>query len=264
MSINKFHHCTPTNMIKFLMRITECVEIFSFIIFSKLLNFKQMKNCRVVLTLVVFLAFVSVKAQLNSGTVMGLPTGTMAEITAITGAQEGAIAYATDTNKIYRFDGANWEEIGSNSSSSTYTGTFIITATGLQPITGIPFQPSQISFVAHANVEQVMLNSDDGINNNSNVIEKSFGTGTGFARDNDASIIQRAAFIGGSGRSINNISRYASSSHCIGIRYANQNGDVANGFGYTTASLSSFNLDGFTLNVDSYIDNLLVIYEAYK
>ena len=221
-----------------------------------------MKNYRFVLILVAFLALVSVRAQLNSGTVMGLPTGTIAEIGAITGAQEGAIAYATDTSKIYKFNGATWEEIGSTGSSSTYMGAFEISATGTQIITGIPFQPSQISFIAHANIEDLpLIDADSGENNNSNTIANAFGTANGFARDEDSSITQQTIYVGGSGNSIDNISRYASPLHFIGVRYSDQDGES---LGYTRASLTSFNADGFTINVDRHDDNILVLYKAYK
>ena len=141
-------------------------------------------------------------------------------------------------------------------------GVFIISSTGNQTITGIPFQPSQISFVAHANIETLNLNSDNGVGNNNTGIANSYGTTNGFARENnDETITQQSIYIGGSGNSINDISRFASSSHCIGVRYSNQNG---NSLGLTSASVTSFNLNGFTLNIDNVADNLVVIYHAYE
>lgn len=60
-------------------------------------------------------------------------------------------------------------------------------------------------------------------------------------------LIHNKLFIlGGHGNSINDISRYASNSNCIGVRYGNQNGDD---LGKITAYLSSFNTNGFTLSV---------------
>jgi predicted membrane protein len=199
-------------------------------------------------------------AQLDANSVMGLPIATLAEISSITTAQQGAIAYATDTNKIYKFDGSSWEEVANTNSPNVYLGVFIISATGSQTISGIPFQPSQISFVAHANVETLNLNSDNGVGNNTNTIVNAFGTTNGFARDDNGSTIQQTIYVGGNGTSINDISRYASSSHCVGIRYSNQNGDS---LGLTTASLTSFNVDGFTINVDNLSDNLVVLYQAF-
>ncbi|MET1258450.1 hypothetical protein ABV409_03870 [Flagellimonas sp. DF-77] len=198
-------------------------------------------------------------AQIDSGSVMGLPTGTLAEITAITGAAEGDLAYATDTNRIYVFDGTTWTE-QYNQSSSAYFGQFIITGTGTITISGIPFQPSQISFVGHANVEVLNLNSDNAVGNNNSGLANSFGTANGFARDDAGSIVQQTIYLGGSGNSINDISRYASSSHCLGIRYGNQNGNL---LGLTTMVLTSFTVDGFTLNVDNHADDVVVLFHAY-
>ncbi|WP_343486969.1 hypothetical protein [Allomuricauda sp. d1] len=204
------------------------------------------------------LTYTPVFAQIDANSVMGLPTGTLAEIVAITSAQEGAFAYATDTDKVYTFNGSSWDEVVNN--QRVYMGVFVISGTGNQTITGIPFQPSQISFVAHANVESLNLNSDNAVGNNDRGIANSFGSANGFARDDSGTIAQQTIYVGGSGNSINDISRYASNSHCIGIRYGNQNGDL---LGLTTASLTSFNLDGFTINVDNRADDLVVLYHAY-
>jgi hypothetical protein len=144
-----------------------------------------------------------------------------------------------------------------------YTGFFIINASGSQSITVLPFQPSQITFVAHANVES--LNIDAGGALNSNTIDNSFGSMNGFARDNGGVITQQVIYVGGSGRSINNISRFSSDANCIGLRYGNQNGD---NLGKITAPLTSFNSDGFTINVtrtsNATSENLVVVYTAYK
>lgn len=199
-------------------------------------------------------------AQIDSGSVFGLPFATLTEITAVTDAQIGSLAYASDTNKVYKFDGTSWEEIANNNDPSVYLGSFIISSTGNQTILGLPFQPTQISFVAHANVETLNLNSDNGTRNNESGLPNSFGTSHGFARNDGGTIVQQNIFLGASGNSINDISRFASSSHCIGIRYGNQNGDL---LGLTTASLTSFNVDGFTINVDNLADNIVVIFHAY-
>ena len=141
--------------------------------------------------------------------------------------------------------------------SGTYLGHFIITGTGNITITGIPFQPSQISFVAHANVETLNLNSDNGVGDNNTGLSNSFGTMNGYVRDTTQQVI----YVGGSGNSINDISRFASSSHCIAVRYGNQNG---NNLGITSATFSAFTADGFTINVDSRADNLVVLFQAYE
>ena len=145
--------------------------------------------------------------------------------------------------------------------SSTYVGQFIITATGAQTISGLPFEPSSITFVAHANVETLNLDSDNGVGDNNTGLANSFGTMNGFARNDSGTTTQQVIYVGGSGNSINDISRYASSSNCIGIRYGNQNG---NALGRTLASLSSFDTTGFTINVSAKADNVVVLYTAYK
>ncbi len=145
--------------------------------------------------------------------------------------------------------------------SSTYVGQFIITATGDQVITGLPFEPSSITFVAHANVETLNLDSDNGVGDNNTGLANSYGTMNGFARNDSGTTTQQVIYVGGSGNSINDISRYASSSNCIGLRYGNQNGDA---LGRTLASLSSFDTTGFTINVSTKADNVVVLYTAYK
>ncbi|MDC6390191.1 hypothetical protein PP182_15970 [Maribacter sp. PR1] len=142
-----------------------------------------------------------------------------------------------------------------------YVGTFRITSAGNVTITGIPFEPTSISFTAYANVEDFNMDTDNGVGNNNSGLANAFGNMRGFARNDGGSIAEQVIYIGGSGNSINDISRYASSSHSIGLRYSNQNGDK---FGLTTARVTSFNTNGFTLNTDNYSDGIVVIFEAYR
>ena len=211
--------------------------------------------------LLLFIASIS-HAQLAGDEVLQLHSGTTTEMNAMSSPQAGHIIHNTTTNTLWHYDGTNWIEVD-KTVPTVYTGYFIINANGSQSITGLPFQPSQITFVAHANVES--LNIDSGGALNSNTIGNSFGTMNGFARDDGGSITQQVIYIGGSGRSINNISRYASSSKCIGLRYGDQNGvDL----GKITAPLISFNSNGFTINVtrtsNATNENLVVLYTAYR
>ncbi|MCF2873220.1 MULTISPECIES: hypothetical protein [unclassified Tenacibaculum] len=164
---------------------------------------------------------------------------------------------------------------------TVFVGSFIIngpgggSATFTQDITGLPFQPSQITFTAHANIESANIDNDNGVGNNNAWINNSFGTMNGFVRDTGAPFTQQVIYVGGHGNSINDISRYASNSNCIGIRYGSQNGDD---LGKITASLNTFLSNGFRLNVayslgtigstarrnDVLNESLLVIYTAYK
>ncbi|SFR32000.1 hypothetical protein SAMN04490243_0405, partial [Robiginitalea myxolifaciens] len=142
-----------------------------------------------------------------------------------------------------------------------YMGVFQITSSGLQSITGIPFQPSSISFQAHANVDSFNLNADNGIRNNERGLENSYGSMNGFVQDTGSGLNQQVIYVGGHGNSINDISRYASNSHCIGLRYGNQNGD---NLGLTTARVTSLNSDGFTVEADQFADGVIVMFQAYR
>ena len=216
------------------------------------------------LFLLILLVSTFTHAQLVGDEVLQLHSGTTAEMNATTNPQVGHIIHNSTTNTLWYYDGINWVET-SKVGPTVYTGFFIINASGSQSITGLPFQPSQITFVAHANVESLNIDSDNGVGNNNTTLQNSFGTMNGFARDDGGSTTQQVIYVGGSGNSINDISRYASSSNCIGLRYGNQNGDD---LGKITAPLTSFNSDGFTINVTRTInatsENLVVLYTAYK
>lgn len=129
---------------------------------------------------------------------------------------------------------------------TVYNGFFVISSAGNVVVSGVPFQPSEVTFVAHANVESLNLDSDNGIGNNDRGIDNSFGTMNGFVRDDSGTITQQVIYVGGHGNSINDISRYASSSHCIAVRYGDQNGAD---LGKITASFGSFTTNGFSVNV---------------
>ena len=160
----------------------------------------------------------------------------------------------------YYWDGVEWILLDSDS-NQVYHGKEIISAAGTLTITGIPFQPNSISITAYANVDSYNLNADNGVGNNNNGIPNVFGFMKGYAQNNSGVIDQQVIYGGGSGNSINDISRYASNTHCVGLRYANQNGTS---LGTTTAVLTSFTADGFVLNVDSFADAVVIMYEAYR
>ncbi len=180
---------------------------------------------------------------------------TSIEMNNIVNPTEGSLVYNSTDRSMYQRTNNEWVSLSKQ--GRTYIGHFIITATGDKIITGIPFEPSQISFKAYANIESENINADNQVGNNNTSIANSFGNMTGYARGTTQQVI----YVGGSGNSINDISRYSSSTHCIGIRYGNQNGD---NLGITSASFTSFDANGFTLNVDSKADNLVVIYTAYE
>jgi len=189
--------------------------------------------------------------------------------------------------KIY--NGTVWLEVPTTNTQTVYTGSFIIPAPGGTAATsfdvevnGLPFKPSQVTFVAHANVESFGIDNvgTDGLN--SARIQNAFGTCHGYAREVTAgTFTQENIFIGGSGSSINTISRYSSSLQCLGIRYGNQN---AVSLGRITGVLDEFGdliangYNGFTIDIDYTLgvtgntdrdndvlnESLVVLYTAYR
>lgn len=208
----------------------------------------------------ILLGIAFAKAQINPNSLLGLPQYTTTEINSITGVQEGALVYDTDLNRVLEFTNTGWREILVSGSVVT-VGALEINASGNFTISGLPFTPTSVTFHAYANIETANINSDNAVGNNDSGLANSFGSMTGFARDDNGTTVQQVIYVGGSGNSINDISRYASSNHCIGIRYGNQNGDA---LGLLTARVTSFTSDGFVINVDNYIDGILVIYEAHR
>ena len=207
-------------------------------------------------------AIANCKAQAAPNTLLQLPEATTATINLSNAEGAGNLVYSSDENKVYARTATQFEEV--NIGRQYYVGSFTISAAGSQDITGLPFQPSSITFVAYSNIESSDINDDnDAIpdNNNVNTLANSFGGMKGYARLDGVAISEQVIYNGGNGTSINDISRYASSSHCIGIRYGNQNGDQV---GLTTATVTSFNPTGFTINTDTFSDGLLIIYEAYR
>ncbi len=185
--------------------------------------------------------------EYNSGTTVTPSWGTISKMPSVSSDANNQLETGTDGGALL--------------TRGVHMGKFIINGTGNLSITGLPFEPSQIKFTAFANVESYNLNADNQIGNNNNGIPNTFGSMAGYATNYGGTLQQQVIFNGGSGNSINDISRYASSSHSIGIRYTNQNGD---NLGVTTAEVLTFNPDGFTLNIDSHVDNLVILYEAYR
>lgn len=173
---------------------------------------------------------------------------------------EGSLVYNKADKSIYQRTDSEW--INLNKERKSYVGHFIINSTGQKTISALTFKPSNITFQAYANIEAENINDDnDSGNNNSNTLANSFHSMTRYARDDNGTINQQVIGVGGNGNSINDISRYSNPNQCIGIRYGNQDGT---NLGITSAALTAFNSDGFTINVNSKADNLLVIYTAYE
>lgn len=180
---------------------------------------------------------------------------------------EGTIVFNTGTGGLtasgyYFWNGTTWVSMFAfDNTVQSYMGKAIISSTGTVTITGIPFEPKSVRFTAYSNVDAFTLNADNQVGNNQNVLSNAFGYMRGYAQETAVGTIeQQVIYGGGSGASINDISRYASPLHCIGLRYSNNNGDS---FGITSAILTSFTADGFVLDVDSAIDPVVIIYEAF-
>lgn len=213
-----------------------------------------------VIVLVLFFLFIELSAQTpTAGDLVGIHNVTTTEMNSITNPIEGSMVFNTTTKSIHFYSNSAWVEIPNVANS--YVGAFQITGLGNQNIIGLPFEPSSITFSAHANVESYNLNSDNAVGNNNTGIANSFGSMNGFARNDGNTIVEQVIYVGGSGNSINDISRYASNSHSIGLRYGNQNG---NNLGVTSATVTRFNTDGFTINTDSFADGIVVIYQAFR
>ncbi len=228
-----------------------------------------------------FIGAFGVVAQIDADALIAIPQATTTERNSISSVKEGALIYDTDLNRIFEYTNTGWLEL-LTTRDTCYLGAFQISAPGSITVSGMPFQPNQISFVAHANVESFNLDSDNGTGNNDRGIDNSFGTMNGFAREDSGSITQQVIYIGSNGNSINDISRFASNTNCIGVRYGNQNGQD---LGKITASLTNFTTDGFTINVvytngtvtsnnpnpivdvqptDVLNEGLVVLYKAYR
>jgi len=198
---------------------------------------------------------------------------TTSDMNGITGVERGALIFNVEKGALFYYDGSKWINTQEVSSSGTITipanpvsggnlsNPNATVANQNFTVTGLPFRPSRVEFVAYANVDAVNLNADNQVGNNNNTLQNSFGYMTGFAQNSNGTITQQVISGGGNGNSINDISRFASNSHCIGIRYGNQNGDQV---GLLTASMVSFNSDGFTISSNRRDDALVIIYTAYK
>lgn len=182
----------------------------------------------------------------SAGQLVQIHNVSTAERNAITDAEPGMLIYDTSDENIYIFTRTHgW--IKYQTAPSVYVGSFIIEKEGALSIEDLPFKPSQITFVAHANIESFNIDSDNGLGDNSRNLQNSHGNMTGFARDDNGTITQQVIYSGAHGNSVNDISRYSSNTRCIGIRFGHQNGDD---LGKITAGLASFDETGFTIKAE--------------
>jgi len=136
----------------------------------------------------------------------------------------------------------------------SYTGSFTITETGQQSITGVGFQPSKIEFKGEATGGQnVDTAGDDG-----GTIGNYQGSFQGQAGDDGH---RQVVHSGVSGNSPSNTSHYTSDTECIAIRYADGTGSP---LGYLKADVVSWESDGFTIDTTNYQQNEVVTYTAHR
>lgn len=176
-----------------------------------------------------------------------------------------------------------WYEVARGTTPQVFFGKLIISAKGTLNITDVPFKPESIEFLAVNRVQNYDATYRSG-DNNSNDIRMAGGQTVGYAQSVGGSVDQQVISNGANGSSINNIGTYSSSSHCIAAFFVNNNGEPIHDNGTATggtdteaglisASLQTFNDDGFSLNVDRFLagsttssrtNQIVVIYKAYR
>lgn len=202
---------------------------------------------------------------------------------------ESTLVYNTGTNAAfpeagyYYWTSSRWVKMVTSAQSNFYMGTMVITSAGAQTVTGVGFRPSTVEFIAVNRVKSVNAGAGRSSTNNSNDIRMAGGYTTGYARNNGGAINQQVIAFGFSGSSLNNIGTYSSSAHCLAAFFVDNNGspigDVGNSGGTATqqglirASFTSFENDGFRINVDRFLNPttpaentnaIVVIYKAYR
>jgi len=133
-------------------------------------------------------------------------------------------------------------------------GQFVVSTTGSQSVTGVGFQPSSVKFEIHANGGQNVSaagSSGDSVDNSASQM-------TGIARDDGT---RQAIGNAATGNSINKIRRFSSDSKVILMEYATADG---NNIGTLDGDVTSFDADGFTVNINSVPQTEVVIYTAYR
>ncbi len=204
-----------------------------------------------------------------------LVNGTMVWNTAVTGIKPAGFYYWMN---------GEWNQVISATQKTVHFGKMIIDASGSKSITGLGFKPSSIEFTAINRVQQYNDGAYRSANNNSNDIRMAGGQMLGFATNYNNIKEQQVISYGVSGSSINNIGTYSSNSHCIAAFFVNNNGEAIHDNGSASggtdaqdglirASLTTFDSDGFTINVDKFVagattsdrtNQIVVIYKAYR
>ena len=185
---------------------------------------------------------------------------------------EGTMVWNTGTGALtpagyYYWQSGRWNQILSNNEQQVFVGRMVVSAADFaapnrrKNIVGIPFTPRTLEFTAISNTETENGNyiQSTGSNNKDNSVGYTFGYAK---RISTSPFIEQIAISGaGSGASINRVGNYSSTARCFAAQLVDQN---ANSQGRTSASLFSFNTNGFTLTIEEFTDPIVVIYKAYK
>jgi predicted membrane protein len=211
--------------------------------------------------------------SVNNPNGSALVEGTMVWNTAVTGIQPAGF---------YFWQGGTWNQVLSSNQKTVHFGKMIIDASGAKTITGVGFQPSSIEFTAINRVQGYNDLASRG-SNDSNDVTTASGQMVGYATNYGGQAMQQVISFGINGAETKNIATYASQNHCISAYFVDNeadaiddNGDARRNNtrtqqGMVRASLTSFDTDGFTLNVDRFLsginaraNRIVVIFKAYR
>jgi hypothetical protein len=137
--------------------------------------------------------------------------------------------------------------------SPVYPGIIIINGTGNFTVSSVPFQPSSVKLEIHANRGQNRSTDSGGGSN----VRNSISQMTGIARDDGT---RQAIGNAGSGNSINEVRKFSTNNKCILMEYSGKNGGFEGSF---EGDITSFNADGFTINMSRVDQTEVVIFTAY-
>lgn len=165
--------------------------------------------------------------------------------------ENGRINLETSGNQVW-IDG---EQSLTESSKSTYVGSFTVTGTGDYTVSGLPFQPSMVEFDIHATGGNDVSTAPP---TNDNTDANSASHMSGRARDDG---FRQATGNSASGNSINAIRKFATSTEAILMEYSDANG---NNVGTLQGDVTSWNSDGFTVNISSFSQTEVVQYTAHR
>lgn len=178
---------------------------------------------------------------------------------------DGTMIWNTGTGGVtpagyYYWQNSRWNQL-INNEPQVFIGRVVINAAGSQTIMGIPFRPTSIEFTAISNTETE--NGGHVRSTNANNKDNSVGYTFGYAKSIATSpFIEQIAISGaGSGASINRVGNYSSTNHCFAAQFVNQE---AIDQGRTSGSLTSFNTNGFTINVTDFRDPIVLLFKAYR